>query len=66
MFLKGIQMKDKKERRKTILRKLRHDMDKDKANSQRLSKWLKIMESKKTLFTLEDEIDKLTRQLRSK
>ena len=41
-------------------------MDKDKANSQRLSKWLKIMESKKTLFTLEDEIDKLTRQLRSK
>jgi len=59
-------MKDKKERRKTILRKLRHDMDKDKANSQRLSKWLKIMESKKTLFTLEDEIDKLTRQLRSK
>jgi len=66
MFLKGIQMKDKKERRKTILRKLRHDMDKDKADSQRLSKWLKIMESKKTLFTLEDEIDKLTRQLRSK
>jgi len=59
-------MKDKKERRKTILRKLRHDMDKDKADSQRLSKWLKIMESKKTLFTLEDEIDKLTRQLRSK
>ena len=59
-------MKDKKERRKTILRKLRHDMEKDKANPQRFSKWFKIMESKKTLFTLEDEIDKLTRQLRSK
>lgn len=59
-------MKDKKERRKTVLRKLRHDMDKDKANSQRLSKWLKIMESKKTLFTLEDEIDKLMRQLKDR
>ena len=59
-------MKDKKERRKTVLRKLRHDMDKDKANPHRLSKWLKIMESKKTLFTLEDEIDKLTRQLKDR
>ena len=59
-------MKDKKERRKTVLRKLRHDMSKDKASPQRLSKWLKMVESKKTLFTLEDEIDKLTRQLKSK
>jgi len=59
-------MKDKKERRKTVLRKLRHDMSKDKASPQRLSKWLKIMESKKTLFTLEDEIDKLTRQLKDR
>ena len=59
-------MKDKKERRKTVLRKLRHDMSKDKASPQRLSKWLKIMESKKTLFTLEDEIDRLTRQLKDR
>jgi hypothetical protein len=59
-------MKSRRQRRKTVLRKLRHDMDKDKANPQRFSKWLKIMESKKTLFALEDEIDKLTRQLKSK
>ncbi len=59
-------MKDKKERRKTVLRKLRHDMSKDKASPQRLSKWLKMVESKKTLFTLEDEIDKLARQLKDR
>jgi hypothetical protein len=59
-------MKDKKQRRKTVLRKLRHDMNKDKANTQRFSTWLKIMESKKTLFSLEDEIDRLTRQLRDR
>jgi hypothetical protein len=41
-------------------------MDKDKANPQRCSKWLKLMESKKMLFALEDEIDKLTTQLKSK
>jgi len=59
-------MKDKKERRKTALRKLRHDMSKDKASPQRLSKWLKMVESKKTLFALEDEIDKLARQLKDR
>jgi hypothetical protein len=59
-------MKNKDQRRKTVLKKLRHDMEKDKANPQRFSKWLKIMESKKTLFTLEDEIDKLTSQLKDK
>jgi hypothetical protein len=57
-------MKNKAQRRKTVLKKLRHDMDKDKANPQRFSKWLKIMDSKKTLFALEDEIDKLTSQLK--
>jgi len=59
-------MKNRKQRRKTVLRKLRHDMEKDKANPQRFSKWFKIMESKKTLFALEDEIDKLTRQLKDR
>jgi len=38
-------------------------MEKDKADPHRLSKWLKITESKKMLFTLEDEIDRLTEEL---
>ena len=57
-------MKNKEQRRKTVLKKLRHDMEKDKANPHRVSKWLKVMESKKMLFALEDEISKLTRQLK--
>ncbi|MFA5068612.1 MAG: hypothetical protein WC300_03650 [Candidatus Omnitrophota bacterium] len=56
-------MRAKKEKRKIILKKLRHDMEKDKADPHRLSKWLKITESKKMLFTLEDEIDRLTEEL---
>jgi hypothetical protein len=31
-------MKNKDQRRKTVLKKLRHDMEKDKANPQRFSK----------------------------
>lgn len=41
-------------------------MEKDKANPHRMSKWLKVMESKKMLFALEDEINKLTTQLKNK
>jgi hypothetical protein len=59
-------MKSKEQRRKTVLKKLHSDMEKDKANPHRMSKWLKVMESKKMLFALEDEISKLTRQLKSK
>jgi hypothetical protein len=57
-------MKSRKERRKTILKKLKHDIAKDKANPDRISKWLMVMESKKRLFALEDEIDKLMRDLK--
>lgn len=57
---------DKADRRKAALRKLRLDMTKDKADPSRLAKWLKLVESKKRLFALEDEIDKTTRQLNSK
>ena len=64
--IKGVGMKSKEQRRKTVLKKLQHDMEKDKANPHRMSKWLKVMESKKMLFALEDEINKLTTQLKSK
>jgi uncharacterized small protein (DUF1192 family) len=57
-------MKSRKERRKTILKKLKHDIAKDKANPDRISKWLMVMESKKRLFALEDEIDKLMSELK--
>ena len=58
--------KDKGSRRERVLRKLRHDMQRDKANPQRVAKWLRLVESKKKLFALEDEIDKLTAQLQGK
>jgi hypothetical protein len=58
-------MKSRKERRKTILKKLKHDLAKDKANPDRISKWLMVMESKKRLFALEDEIDKLMSELKN-
>jgi uncharacterized small protein (DUF1192 family) len=57
-------MKNRQERRSTILKKLKHDISKDKANPDRISKWLKVMESKKRLFALEDEIDKLMSELK--
>jgi hypothetical protein len=41
-------------------------MNKDKANPQRLSKWFNIMDSKKKLFALEDEIDRMTKELKGK
>lgn len=56
-------------RRKTTreknLRALRLRMERDKASPSRISKWLKLMESKKKLFSLEDEIDRLSRELQS-
>ncbi len=57
-------MKSKEQRRKTILKKLQHDMKKDEADPQRLAKWLKVVESKRKVFALEDEIDKLTKSLK--
>jgi len=56
--------KDKNLHRKAIIKKLERDMKKDMANPQKVSKWLKVVESKKRLFVLEDEIDKLLRQLK--
>ena len=58
--------RDRKSCRKIMLKKLRKDMQKDKANPQRLSKWLMLMESKKKLFALEDEIDRLRKGLATK
>jgi hypothetical protein len=59
-------VKKKLDKRKTVIKKLKHDMEKDKANPQRLSKWFMLMESKKKLFALEDEIDRLTSELKPK
>ncbi len=58
-------MKSKDARRKVILKKLEHEMKKDKANPQRVSNWLKVVESKRKVFALEDEIDKITKALKS-
>lgn len=57
--------KDKKSIRDKALRKIRMDMQKDKTDPSRVSKWLKLMESKKRVFALEDEIDKITQRLKS-
>lgn len=58
--------RDKDFRRKRALRKLRFDMGKDKADPSRVAKWLKLVESKKRLFALEDEIDRINRQLKNR
>lgn len=55
----------KKISREKKLRALRLKMAKDKADPSKISKWLKLMECKKKLFALEDEIDRLTRKLQS-
>ena len=57
---------DKNARRKRALRKLSLDMERDRARPSRVAKWLKLMESKKKFFAMEDEIDKITQQLRNK
>lgn len=59
-------MRSKKERRKTVIKKLQREMEKDKTCPQRLSKWLKVIESKRKVFDLEDEIDKITKALRNR
>jgi len=59
-------VKNKNLRRKAILKKLQKDMEKDRANPQKVSKWLKLVETKKRLFSLEDEMDKLTKQLQKR
>jgi len=58
--------KDKNSNREKELERLRHDMAKDKADQPRFSKWIKLMESKKNLFAIEDEIDKLINDLKDK
>lgn len=50
--------------RKATLRRLRLAMAKDKADPEKLSKWFKVMECKKKIFSLEDEINKITRKLK--
>ena len=50
--------------RKRTLKKLRLDIQRDKADPKKLSKWLKVMECKKQIFALEDRMDKLTRSLK--
>jgi len=52
--------------RKRALRKLQLDMQRDKADPKKLSKWLKVMECKKQIFSLEDRMDKLTKSLENK
>jgi len=59
-------VKNKNLRRKAILKKLQKDMEKDRANPQKVSKWLKLVETKKRLFSLEYEMDKLTKQLQKR
>ena len=54
------------ENRDKSLEKIRRMMEKEKANPDRVSKWLKVMEYKKKLFALEDQIDKMTKQLAQK
>lgn len=56
----------KKTNREKSLHALRLRMEKDKASPSRISKWLKLMESKKKLFLLEDEIDRISRELQEK
>lgn len=56
----------KRSSREKALRLLRFKMARDKTNPSRLSKWFKLMESKKKLFALEDEIDRLTRELQDR
>jgi len=53
-------------KREKALKAIKESMGKDKADPSRLSKWLKLMDCKKQLFSLEDQIDKLTRQLHEK
>ena len=50
--------------RKRTLKKLRLDIQRDKADPKKLSKWLKVMESKKQIFALEDRMDRLTKSLK--
>ena len=51
--------------RKRTLKKLRLDIQRDKADPKKLSKWLKVMECKKQIFALEDRMDKLTKSLKN-
>ncbi len=52
--------------RKRALKKLRLDIQRDKADPKKVSKWLKVMECKKQIFALEDRMDKLTKSLNDK
>ena len=56
----------KNSNRKMTLRMLRLAMLKDRADPEKLSKWFKLMECKKKIFALEDEINKITKQLQNR
>jgi hypothetical protein len=51
--------------RKRALRMLRLSMTKDKADPEKLAKWFKVMDCKKKIFALEDEINRITSQIHS-
>ena len=59
-------VEDKGYRRQKTLRRLRLAMARDNADPAKLSKWFKLMECKKKLFTLEDEINRITKELKNK
>ena len=41
-------------------------MKKEDIGAVKFSKWLKLMESKKNLFELEDEVDRLSKKVKNK
>jgi len=53
-------------KREKALREIKENMGRDRSDPPRFSKWLKLMDCKKQLFSLEDQIDKLTGQLHEK
>ena len=59
-------MKNIKTHRQKVLRKLRMEMRKDKANPARVSKWIKLIECRKKAFEIDDEIGKIEKSLAKK
>ena len=56
----------KKTYRDKVLQRMNARMQRDKSAPLKVSKWLKLMDCKKQLFALEDEIDKITRELQAR
>ena len=57
---------NRKAHRKKILLKMQKEMKKDKKDPSQIASWLKIMDCKKKLFSLEDEIDNIADELKRK